>query len=45
MILPVCDVFNVFEVGKRVQVFNIIFVSIEFMMLSGFNALGCAANS
>jgi len=35
----------VLEVGKRVQVFNCIFVSVEFTTLSGFNASGHAAKS
>ena len=43
MRLRVCDVFNMFEVGKRVQVFDSIFVSVEFTTLSGFNASGRAA--
>jgi hypothetical protein len=37
-------VFNVFEVGKQVQVFDLIFVSVEFTTLSRFNASGRAAN-
>jgi hypothetical protein len=40
-----CDVFNVFKVGKRVQVFNRICVRVEFMTLSRFNASWRAANS
>ena len=43
--LPVCNVLKEFEVGKHVQVFDWMFVSIEFTTLSGFNALGRAANS
>ena len=42
--LRVCDVFNVFEVGKPVQVFDRISFSVGFTMLSGFNASGSAAN-
>ena len=34
-----------FEVWKRMQVFNLNFVSIQFTTLSRFNALGRAANS
>jgi len=36
---------NVFKVGKHVQVFDRIIVSVEFTMLSGFNVLGRNANS
>jgi hypothetical protein len=43
--LGLCNVFNVFEVGKRVQVFNWTFVSVEFTKLGEFNPLGHAANS
>lgn len=45
MRLRVCVVFKVFNIGKHIQVFDRIFVDIEFTMLSGFNALGCAAKS
>ena len=45
MRLEVCNVSNLFEVGKPVQVFDWIFVSVEFMTLSGFNASWRAANS
>jgi len=41
----VCDVFNMFEVGKRIQLFDWIFVAIEFTTLSRFNASGWAVNS
>ena len=41
----VCDDFNVFEEGKRVQVFDWILVSVEITTLSWFNASGGAANS
>jgi len=43
--LRVCDVFNVVEVGNRVQVFDWIFVSVGFWMVSGFNGSGRPANS
>jgi len=43
--LRVCDVFNVFEVRKRVQGFHRMFVSVEFTMLRGFNVVGHVANS
>jgi hypothetical protein len=43
--LRVCDVFNVVEVGKSVQILDLIFISVEFTTLSGFNASGHAANS
>jgi hypothetical protein len=43
--LRVCEVFNVFEVGNRVQIFNCIFVSIEFTTLSRLYMVWCAANS
>jgi hypothetical protein len=43
--LRVCDVFNVFEIGNCVQVFDLIFVRFEFMTLSGFNASGGPVNS
>jgi hypothetical protein len=39
----VCDVFNMFEVGEHVLVFNCIIGSIEFNMLSGINVSGCIA--
>jgi hypothetical protein len=42
--LRVCDFLNMFKVGKHVQVFNRIFVRVEFIMLNGFNASGRAAN-
>jgi hypothetical protein len=42
--LHVCNVFNLFEDGKRVQVFDHIFASDEFTLLSWFNASGLAAN-
>ena len=45
MRLRVCNVFNAFEVGKHVQVFNWIIVCVEFTMLSEFNSSGHAANS
>jgi hypothetical protein len=38
-------VFKVFMVGKWVQVFNVICVSVEFMMLSGYNPLERTANN
>jgi len=40
-----CDVFNVFGVGKPIQVFNWILVSVEFTTLGRFNASGRTANS
>jgi hypothetical protein len=43
--LRVCDLFKVFEVRKRVHVFDRIFVGVEITMLSRFNASGRAANS
>jgi len=42
--LRVCDVLKVFNVGKYVQVFDWIFVRVEFYTLSGLNVSGCAAN-
>jgi len=38
-------VFNVFKVGKCVQVSNSVLVSVEFTMLRVFNALGHTMNS
>jgi len=43
--LRVCDIYKVLEVGKCVEVFDWIFVSVEFTTLSGFNASGRAVNS
>jgi hypothetical protein len=43
--LRVGDVFNAFEVGKRVQVLNRICVSVDFITLSRFNTSGRAATS
>ena len=43
--LQVCNVFNLFEVGKRVQVFDLIVVHVEFTMLRGFDVLGYVANT
>jgi len=40
--LRVCDLFNVFEVAKCVQVFDWIFVSVEFTTVRGLNVLGYA---
>jgi hypothetical protein len=42
--LRLCDDFNMFEVGKHVKFFHCIFVSVEFPILSRFNASGRAAN-
>jgi len=40
----VCDVFNVFKVGKHIQPFDWTFSSVEFAMLSEFNPSRSAAN-
>jgi len=42
--LRVCDVFNVVEVGKRIQVFDWILVIFESTALSRFNVSGRAVN-
>jgi hypothetical protein len=41
--LQACGVFKIIEVGKRIQVFDGLFVSVEFKKLSGINTLGRTA--
>jgi hypothetical protein len=43
--LRVCDVFNVFDGGKHVQVSDGIIDNVEFTPLIGFNPSGHASNS
>jgi len=43
--LGVCHLSNILKLGKHVEVFPGIFVSIELMIWSVFNVLGCTANS